>query len=47
MSAGDVLIIPVGSFFQEMTILAKTPAGVVERRTIPVRFVPLVRTPGG
>lgn len=37
------MIIPVGADDQEMRVLTKTPAGVVEQTTLQVRFVPLVR----
>jgi protein-L-isoaspartate(D-aspartate) O-methyltransferase len=37
------MVIPVGREYQEMVILTKTDRGVVQKRTIPVRFVPLVR----
>jgi protein-L-isoaspartate(D-aspartate) O-methyltransferase len=47
LAVGGRMVIPVGSLMQEMTILTKTSRGVTERRTIPVRFVPLVRTPDG
>lgn len=40
------MVIPVGAEDQEMLVITKTVRGVVERRTIPVRFVPLVRPPG-
>jgi protein-L-isoaspartate(D-aspartate) O-methyltransferase len=39
------MIVPVGTGFQEMTIISKTESGVVERRTIPVAFVPMVGKP--
>lgn len=35
------MVIPVGKGHQEMVVLTKTPLGVIESRTIPVRFVPL------
>ncbi|MFN2443489.1 MAG: protein-L-isoaspartate O-methyltransferase, partial [Thermoanaerobaculia bacterium] len=35
------LIIPVGDWYQELIILTKTADGVTERRTLPVRFVPM------
>ena len=35
------MIIPVGDNYQDMTIITKTPGGVVEQKTIPVRFVPM------
>ncbi len=40
------LIVPVGSLAQEIVILTKTPSGFEERRSIAVRFVPLVGESG-
>ena len=37
------MIIPVGAGRQEMRVLTKTIAGVIEETTMEVRFVPLVR----
>ncbi|CAN5524424.1 protein-L-isoaspartate(D-aspartate) O-methyltransferase [soil metagenome] len=39
------MVIPVGSSFQQMVIITKTEAGVIERRTIPVAFVPMTGKP--
>ncbi len=39
------MVIPVGSAFQEMAIITKSETGVIERRTIPVRFVPMTGKP--
>jgi protein-L-isoaspartate O-methyltransferase len=39
------MVIPVGSAEQEMVVITKTASGVVERRTIPVRFVPMTGRP--
>lgn len=39
------MVIPVGTSFQRMIILTKTESGVVERRTIPVAFVPMTGKP--
>lgn len=39
------MVIPVGSSFQQMVIITKNESGVVGRRTIPVRFVPMVDKP--
>jgi protein-L-isoaspartate(D-aspartate) O-methyltransferase len=39
------MVIPVGSTFQEMVIITRDGSGVVERRTIPVRFVPMTGKP--
>ena len=41
------MIIPVGVGDQEMRVITKTPAGVVQQVTLPVRFVPLVRPDTG
>lgn len=35
------MVIPVGKENQEIVVLAKTPDGLSEKRTIPVRFVPM------
>ena len=45
LAVGGRMVIPVGTTFQEMMIIEKTPQGVVERRTIPVRFVPMTGKP--
>jgi protein-L-isoaspartate(D-aspartate) O-methyltransferase len=39
------MVIPVGTSFQQMVIVSKNESGVVERRTIPVRFVPMTGKP--
>ena len=39
------MVIPVGTSFQQMVVITKTEAGVVERRTIPVVFVPMTGKP--
>jgi protein-L-isoaspartate(D-aspartate) O-methyltransferase len=45
LAVGGRLVIPVGDVRQQMAILSKTKDGVVEKRTIDVRFVPLTRRP--
>lgn len=45
LAVGGKMVIPVGTTFQEMVIITKTRKGVVERRTIPVRFVPMTGKP--
>ncbi|MGH9346564.1 MAG: protein-L-isoaspartate(D-aspartate) O-methyltransferase, partial [Vicinamibacterales bacterium] len=47
LAPGGRLVIPVGerSDTQWLTIVEKTPAGVVQRKTIPVSFVPFTRKP--
>jgi protein-L-isoaspartate(D-aspartate) O-methyltransferase len=39
------MVIPVGVLDQEMMIITRTPQGVIEKRTIPVRFVPMTGKP--
>ena len=39
------MVVPVGSGFQRMVIVTRNESGVVERRTIPVAFVPMVGKP--
>lgn len=39
------MVIPVGTFNQQMMIITRTSEGVVERKTIPVRFVPMTGKP--
>jgi protein-L-isoaspartate(D-aspartate) O-methyltransferase len=46
LRAGGRMVIPVGGVEQWVTIIEKTSAGVVQRRTIPVRFVPFTRGRG-
>jgi protein-L-isoaspartate(D-aspartate) O-methyltransferase len=43
LAVGGRMIIPVGRDYQELIVLSKTAQGVVQQRTIPVRFVPLTR----
>ena len=45
LALGGRMVIPVGAYDQEMLIIEKTADGVVERRTIPVRFVPMTGKP--
>ena len=43
LAVGGRMVVPVGAGEQEMRVISKTARGVVEQRTIPVQFVPLVR----
>ena len=45
--AVSLLVAPVGAQGgpQWLTIVEKTATGLVERRTIPVQFVPFIRSP--
>ena len=48
LAVGGTMILPVGPVQgdQELRILNKTQDGVVSQRSLPVRFVPMVRPPG-
>lgn len=39
------MVVPVGTSFQQMVIISKDESGLVERRTLPVRFVPMTGKP--
>jgi protein-L-isoaspartate(D-aspartate) O-methyltransferase len=39
------MVIPVGAWNQEMMIITKTAEGIIEKRTLPVRFVPMTGKP--
>lgn len=41
LKVGGLMAIPVGSVFQELRILRRTPQGTETLRTLPVRFVPM------
>jgi len=39
------MIVPVGVGYQEMVVVTRTKDGVIQKRTIPVRFVPMTGKP--
>jgi len=41
LKVGGRLVIPVGSFFQDLLVYTRTAAGFDKRNVIPVRFVPM------
>ena len=45
LAVGGVMVVPVGTANQEIVVITKTPAGIVQKRTIEVRFVPMVSKP--
>jgi protein-L-isoaspartate(D-aspartate) O-methyltransferase len=45
LAIGGMMVLPVGTAFQEIVIVSKTAAGVTQQKTIPVRFVPMVAKP--
>ena len=42
LAPGGIMVVPVGTSYQEIVIVTKTGTGVAQKRTIPVRFVPMV-----
>ena len=42
LAVGGIMVVPVGTTVQQLTIVTKTERGVAQQRTIPVRFVPMV-----
>ena len=45
LEVGGLMAIPVGDVMQELRILRKTAAGLETLETMPVRFVPMVKSP--
>jgi protein-L-isoaspartate(D-aspartate) O-methyltransferase len=45
LAIGGKMVVPVGESIQRMMIIERTPTGVIERRTIDVRFVPMTGKP--
>jgi protein-L-isoaspartate(D-aspartate) O-methyltransferase len=45
LAVGGIMVVPVGTNYQEMVIITKTATGVTQKKTIPVRFVPMVGRP--
>jgi protein-L-isoaspartate(D-aspartate) O-methyltransferase len=43
LAVGGRMAIPVGTDIQELLVISKTASGVIQRRTLDVRFVPLRR----
>ena len=43
LAVGGTLVVPVGDLLQTLRVLRKTPRGMVEEASLPVRFVPMVR----
>ena len=43
LAVGGLMAVPVGRGDQMMTVIRKTTDGVVQRETIPVRFVPMIK----
>ncbi len=45
LAVNGQMVIPVGTKNQEMMVIRRTRRGVIKRRTMPVRFVPMTGKP--
>jgi len=45
LAVGGIMVVPVGTSYQEIVIITKASSGVTQKKTIPVRFVPMVGRP--
>ncbi len=45
LAPGGVMIVPVGTAHQMLTVVTRTPSGIVQREMLPVVFVPMVGKP--
>ncbi len=41
LKVGGRMVVPVGSFFQDLLLITRTPTGYEKKNIIPVRFVPM------
>ena len=43
LAIGGRMVIPVGSYYQELLLITKDSTGISEKSIIPVRFVPMIK----
>lgn len=43
LKVGGRMILPIGSFFQDLWLVTKTEQGIEKKKLLPVRFVPMVK----
>ncbi len=43
LAANGKMVIPVGGWYQDIMVLTKTEDRIIKEKTIPVRFVPMIR----
>lgn len=43
LSVGGRMVIPVGSYYQELLLINKDSTGIWEKSIVPVRFVPMIK----
>ncbi|MEZ5333587.1 MAG: protein-L-isoaspartate(D-aspartate) O-methyltransferase [Thermoanaerobaculia bacterium] len=42
LKLGGRMVVPVGSYIQDLKLIVKTPEGLAQERVVPVRFVPMI-----
>jgi protein-L-isoaspartate(D-aspartate) O-methyltransferase len=45
LATGGRMVIPVGSYYQELILITKDSTGISKESIIPVRFVPMIKEP--
>jgi protein-L-isoaspartate(D-aspartate) O-methyltransferase len=45
LAVGGIMVVPVGTSHQEIVVITKSASGATQKRTIEVRFVPMVSKP--
>lgn len=43
LKTGGRMVVPVGRYYQDLLLIIKTPQGIIKKKIIPVRFVPMVK----
>jgi protein-L-isoaspartate(D-aspartate) O-methyltransferase len=43
LNAGGRMVIPVGSYYQELLLITKDSTGISKKSIVPVRFVPMIK----
>jgi protein-L-isoaspartate(D-aspartate) O-methyltransferase len=43
LAIGGIMVIPVGTYYQELLLITKDSTGISEKSIIPVRFVPMIK----
>ncbi|MBN1695513.1 protein-L-isoaspartate(D-aspartate) O-methyltransferase [candidate division WOR-3 bacterium] len=43
LDTGGRMVIPVGSYYQELLLITKDSTGITEKSIVPVRFVPMIK----
>lgn len=43
LKVGGIMVVPVGTEYQELIVLTKTEKGIIQEKSVGVRFVPMVK----